>query len=153
MHPKILVTGGAGYIGSHTVVDLMENGYQVIIADNLSNSRQEVLQGITTICGNSPAFFQIDLCDEAALIEMISLHPDIKAVIHFAAFKAVGESVADPLKYYHNNVSGLITLLRVMRQFNILQLIFSSSCTVYGNLERLPATEDSPVQIAKFAIW
>lgn len=148
MTPKILVTGGAGYIGSHTVVELLDSGYQVVIVDNLSTSRQEMLSGIETICGQKPIFYQVDICDAQALAAVFSEQQDIKAVIHFAAFKAVGESVARPLKYYHNNLTGMINLLRAMHRFSVRDLIFSSSCTVYGNIEKLPATENSPVQPA-----
>jgi UDP-glucose 4-epimerase len=145
---KILVTGGTGYIGSHTAVELIESGYEALIVDNLSNSRIEALDGIEAITKARPAFQQLDLCDLERLRSYCHENPGIKAAVHFAAFKAVGESVEKALKYYHNNLVSLINLLHVMKEFGILGLVFSSSCTVYGQPETLPVTEDSPVKPA-----
>lgn len=148
MKTKVLVTGGAGYIGSHTVVELQEKGYDVVIADNLSNSEISVLDGIEKITGIKPDFELMDVCDEEKLDQLFNRYPGIEAVVHFAAFKAVGESVEDPLKYYANNLIGLINVLKQMKKHAIPYLIFSSSCTVYGNPEILPVSESSPVQLA-----
>ena len=145
---KILVAGGTGYIGSHTAVELINEGFEVVIADNLSNSRLGSLKGIEKITGIRPTFEQIDLCDKYAVEQLIKKYPDIDAIIHFAAYKAVGESVAQPLKYYRNNLLSLINLLDLMKQYSIPNLVFSSSCTVYGQPESLPVTENAPVQIA-----
>jgi UDP-glucose 4-epimerase len=145
---EILVTGGAGYIGSHTVVELIQNGYGTTIIDNLSNSRIEVLDGIETIAGVRPDFAKFDLCDLTALRSFCRTHPGIKAIVHFAAFKAVGESVEKPLEYYNNNLVSLMNLLQVMREFRIPNLVFSSSCTVYGQPDLLPVTEQSPIKTA-----
>ena len=145
---KILVTGGTGYIGSHTAVELIREGFEVVIADNLSNSKIESLDGIEKITGVRPAFEQIDLRSKHKTGFLIKKHPDIEAIIHFAAYKAVGESVARPLKYYRNNLVSLINLLELMRQYSIPNMVFSSSCTVYGQPEKLPVTEDAPVQAA-----
>ena len=145
---KILVTGGTGYIGSHTAVELINEGYDVVIADNLSNSQIGSLDGIEKITGVRPAFEQIDLCDKEKFEGLIKKYPDICAVIHFAAYKAVGESVEKPLKYYHNNLVSLINLLELMEQYAIANMVFSSSCTVYGQPEKLPVTEQAPVQPA-----
>ena len=145
---KILVTGGTGYIGSHTAVELIEKGFEVVIVDNLSNSKLGALDGIEKITGVRPAFEQIDLCDKSKTEALLKKHSGIKAIIHFAAYKAVGESVAQPLKYYHNNLVSLINLLELMPQFSIPNLVFSSSCTVYGQPEQLPVTENAPVQAA-----
>ncbi|MDR1865513.1 MAG: UDP-glucose 4-epimerase GalE [Bacteroidales bacterium] len=145
---KILVTGGTGYIGSHTAVELISEGYEVVIADNLSNSKITVLDGIEKITGTRPAFERIDLCDGQGLESMLQKHGDVSAVIHFAAYKAVGESVGQPLKYYRNNLLSLINLLELMPLYSIENLVFSSSCTVYGQPEQLPVTEQAPVQPA-----
>lgn len=145
---KILVTGGTGYIGSHTVVELQKSGYQVVIIDNLSNSNEKVLGQIAHITGQRPVFMNIDLCQEAQLDAFLETHHDIRGVIHFAALKAVGESVEQPLRYYHNNLFSLINLLRGMQAHNIPNLVFSSSCTVYGEPDRLPVDELSPVKKA-----
>jgi UDP-glucose 4-epimerase len=143
-----MVTGGMGYIGSHTVVELLENNFRVLIVDNLSNSRAEVLDRIEEITGKAPFFEKIDLCDAASLRKCCAGHGSIDAIIHFAAFKAVGESVLKPLDYYENNLGSLINLLRVMGEFDINNIVFSSSCTVYGQPEVLPVTEDTPVKKA-----
>lgn len=143
-----MVTGGAGYIGSHTVVELVNAGYNPIIVDNFSNSDEKVLAGITQILGKEVPSYNVDCTDAQALQEVFSQEGDIAGVIHFAAFKAVGESVAEPLKYYHNNVAGLVTLLQVMYKNQVTKLVFSSSCTVYGVPEQLPVTEETPSQKA-----
>lgn len=148
MSSKILVTGGTGYIGSHTVVELMEAGYEAVIVDNLANSRLSVLDGIEGITGRRPEFENFDLCDLARLREFCTRNKDIRAIIHFAAHKAVGESVEKPLEYYSNNLISLMNLLFVMRELKIPNLVFSSSCTVYGQPDKLPVTEDSPVKPA-----
>ncbi len=145
---KILVTGGTGYIGSHTVVELQEKGFEVIIVDNLSNSSIEVLDNIAKITGKKPLFEKFDLTDPERTAAFFSLHNDIKAVIHFAAFKAVGESVEFPLIYYRNNLISLINILQGMTDNGIRDIVFSSSCTVYGQPEKLPAREDTPIQKA-----
>lgn len=145
---KILVTGGTGYIGSHTVVELQNKGYEVVIVDNLSNSSLDVLDNIARITGIRPLFEQFDLTDAELTSSFFSRHADIRGIIHFAAFKAVGESVEQPLKYYHNNLVSLINILNGMIANNISNIVFSSSCTVYGQPEVLPAREDTPVQKA-----
>lgn len=148
MGEKILVTGGTGYIGSHTVVELIEAGFEPVIADNLSNSQIEVLDGIRTITGIKPAFENFDICDLTALRHFFAKYADIKAIIHFAALKAVGESVEKPLEYYRNNLISLMNLLTVMQEFHVSNMVFSSSCTVYGQPDSLPVTENSPVKPA-----
>lgn len=145
---KILVTGGTGFIGSHTVVELQQKGYEVIVVDNLSNSYAEVVDRIEKISGVRPHFEKIDLADRELTMRFFAQHHDIDAIIHFAAYKAVGESVAEPLKYYHNNIGSLLNIMEGMRQFNIRHLVFSSSCTVYGQPEQLPVKESSPIQKA-----
>lgn len=145
---KILVTGGTGYIGSHTVVELQNKGYEVVIVDNLSNSSVDVLDNIARITGVRPLFEQFDLTDAELTSSFFSRHADIQGIIHFAAFKAVGESVEQPLKYYHNNLLSLINILNGMIANKITDIVFSSSCTVYGQPEVLPAKEDTPVQKA-----
>ncbi len=145
---KILVTGGTGYIGSHTVVELQARGYEVIIVDDLSNSSIDVLDNIARISGKKPLFEKFDLTDAEKTAAFFKLHSDISAVIHFAAFKAVGESVEFPLMYYRNNLLSLINILQGMIDNNIRDIVFSSSCTVYGQPEELPAREDTPVQKA-----
>lgn len=145
---KILVTGGAGYIGSHTVVELQQQGFEVIIVDDLSNSQLDVLEGIENISGVKPTFHQFDLCDRDRLYKLLSREKEITSIIHFAANKAVGESVQNPLKYYRNNLQSLVNILQGMQEFKIPNLVFSSSCTVYGQPEKLPVTENSPVQPA-----
>jgi UDP-glucose 4-epimerase len=146
--PKILVTGGTGYIGSHTVVELLEAGMEVVIIDNLSNSERGVLDGISAITGKKPYFEEVDLRDRRATYEVFKQHPDINAVIHFAAMKAVGESVEKPLEYYENNILSLIHPLEAMKIFRIDHLVFSSSCTVYGEPDELPVTENAPFKKA-----
>jgi UDP-glucose 4-epimerase len=141
----ILVTGGAGYIGSHTVVELITKNTEVIIVDNLSASDETLLHGIKEITGKQPLFYKIDCADKDALSSVFKNHK-IDAVIHFAAFKAVGESVEQPLRYHKNNVGSLLTLLEVMEAFSVRDIIFSSSCTVYGQPDVIPVTEQSPTQ-------
>ncbi len=148
MKEKILVTGGAGYIGSHTSVELIERGYEVVIIDDLSNSEESVLDGIESITGTRPDLAVFDLCDEAKLELFFQAHPDIAAIIHFAAAKAVGESVSRPLHYYRNNILSLVNLLEVLPTTQAKGIVFSSSCTVYGQPETLPVTEDEPVKKA-----
>lgn len=145
MKDKILVTGGTGYIGSHTTVELIKSGYEVVIIDNLSNSREDVLNGIEEISGTKPVFENFNLCDFEKLDEFFKRHKDIKSIIHFAASKAVGESVEKPLLYYRNNLQSLINILELMPKYGISNLVFSSSCTVYGQPEQLPVTENSPI--------
>ena len=141
---SILVTGGTGYIGSHTSVELLNAGYYVVIVDNFSNSKPEALNRIKQITGKSPVFYEADLLDEPALRRIFSENK-IDAVIHFAGLKAVGESVSIPLKYYHNNITGTLILCQVMQDCGVKKLVFSSSATVYGAPEKLPVTEDSPL--------
>jgi len=148
MKKKILVTGGTGYIGSHTTVELIEEGFEPIIVDNLYNSEAVVVDRIQKITGVKPHLEVFDLCDQEKLDRFIQKHNDISAVIHFAAYKAVGESVNKPLEYYRNNLLSLINLLEVMKRYGIPDLVFSSSCTVYGQPEKLPVTEDAPLQSA-----
>lgn len=144
---KILVTGGTGFIGSHTVVELYNAGYEVVIVDDFSNSNPKILQQIETITGNKPEFVQLDLCDEAKVKDFVAKNNDISGVIHFAAFKAVGESVQQPLKYYRNNFYSLINLILAFD--SKVNLVFSSSCTVYGQPDVLPVTEDAPTKKAE----
>jgi len=148
MKKKILVTGGTGYIGSHTAVELINEGFEVVIIDNLYNSEAEVVDRIEKITGSSPALEVIDVCDEAKLTEFFKKHKEISAIIHFAAYKAVSESVSKPLDYYRNNLVSLMNLLDAMKRFSIPDLVFSSSCTVYGQPEKLPVTENAPLQPA-----
>ena len=145
---KILVTGGTGYIGSHTVVELQARGYEVIIVDDLSNSSIEVLDNIAKISGKKPVFEQFDLTMPDKTAAFFGKHSDIGGIIHFAAFKAVGESVEFPLKYYRNNLVSLINILQGMTDNAISNIVFSSSCTVYGQPEKLPVKENSPIQKA-----
>lgn len=146
---KIVVTGGLGFIGSHTVVELQNEGYEVIIIDNLSNSSMEVLDGIERITGKKPLFENIDLREKLAVQNFFLKYQDISGIIHFAASKAVGESVENPLLYYENNISALIYVLQELTKLPSANFIFSSSCTVYGQAEKMPITEDAPIQIAK----
>ena len=148
MRKKILVTGGTGYIGSHTTVELIEEGFEPIIVDNLYNSEAVVIDRIQKITGVKPHLEVFDLCDQEKLDRFIQKNNDISAVIHFAAYKAVGESVNKPLEYYRNNLLSLMNLLDVMKRHGIPSLVFSSSCTVYGQPEKLPVTEDAPLQPA-----
>jgi UDP-glucose 4-epimerase len=145
---KILVTGGAGYIGSHTVVELAQAGYQPVIVDNFSNSEESALAGIESILGTKVPTYRIDCADAEALRGVFAAETGIAGVIHFAAFKAVGESVQKPLAYFQNNVGSLLTLLAVMPEFGVENLVFSSSCTVYGIPDALPVTEATPTKPA-----
>lgn len=150
MKQTILVTGGTGFIGSHTTVELQQAGYNVVIVDNLSNSKIEVLDGIEKITGVRPAFENVDLREKDAVEAVFAKYPEIEGIIHFAASKAVGESVEKPLLYYRNNIVSLINLLELMPKYNVKGIIFSSSCTVYGqpSEDNLPVTEEAPIQKA-----
>ena len=145
---QILVTGGLGFIGSHTVIELIKAGYEPVIVDDLSNSNIKILDQLTTIIGSKPVFHEMELCDEAAVNSLATLLPNLQGIIHFAAFKAVGESVQNPLKYYRNNFYSLINLLNTFYA-KPLNFVFSSSCTVYGQPDKLPVTEDAPVKAAQ----
>lgn len=149
MKERILVTGGTGYIGSHTVVELQNNGYEVVIVDNLSNSRADVVDSIEKISGIRPAFEEVDCLDYEGMDAVFTKYPGIKGIIHFAASKAVGESVEKPLKYYRNNLVSLINILELMPKHNVKGIIFSSSCTVYGQPDILPVTEAAPIKKAE----
>lgn len=150
MKETILVTGGTGFIGSHTVVELQQAGYNVVIIDNLSNSKVDVVDGIEKITGIRPAFENVDCCDMKSMENVFNKYNSIKGIIHFAASKAVGESVQKPLLYYRNNILSLINILELMSQHGVKGIIFSSSCTVYGqpSPENLPVTENAPIQKA-----
>ncbi|MDH5603486.1 MAG: UDP-glucose 4-epimerase GalE [Cyclobacteriaceae bacterium] len=141
---KILVTGGAGYIGSHTVVELVNAGYTPVIIDNFSNSEPFVLSRLENIVGKKISFYEGDVCDHVFLAQVFKKEKDIFGAIHFAAFKAVGESVEKPVAYYRNNIESTMTLLETMQQFDCTNLVFSSSCTVYGQADKLPVTENTP---------
>jgi UDP-glucose 4-epimerase len=145
---RILVTGGAGYIGSHTCLELLNAGHDLVVVDNLSNSKVESLRRVERLTGRSLGFHEVDLLDTERLSAVFSAHP-LDAVIHFAAFKAVGESVSKPLEYYRNNLSGTLNLLDVMRQHGCKALVYSSSCTVYGEPQQVPITEDHPTASAE----
>lgn len=147
MVKKILVTGGTGYIGSHTVVELQQAGYEVVIIDNLSNSNTEVLDGITKITGKQPLFYEMDCTDKNALKSLFIEH-SFEGIIHFAASKAVGESVKKPLMYYQNNIDSLINLLELMPENKVKGIVFSSSCTVYGEPDKNPIDENAPIKPA-----
>lgn len=149
MQKKVLVTGGTGYIGSHTVIELINTGHDVVIIDDLSNSKIEVLDHIEQITATRPAFYQFDICDVIKLEECIKSEENINSIIHFAASKAVGESVEQPLRYYRNNLVSLINLLELMQNHQVSNIVFSSSCTVYGQPEKLPVTENTPYQTAE----
>ncbi|UCH14863.1 MAG: UDP-glucose 4-epimerase GalE [Bacteroidales bacterium] len=148
MKKFVLVTGGTGYIGSHTAVELIEEGFEVVIVDNLVNSSIEVLDGIEQITGIRPHFEKFDLCDSIKIDELCKKYPRLEVIVHFAALKAVGESVEIPLDYYYNNLVSSINLLRAMIDYNIPNMVFSSSAAVYGLPDKLPVTEDSPVKKA-----
>ena len=140
----ILVTGGAGYIGSHTTIELIEAGYDVVIVDNLYNSKTEAVRRVEQIVGRKIKFYKADVCDKDAMRKVFKEN-DIAAVINFAGYKAVGESVQKPVEYYENNIGGMLALIDVMREFNVKNLVFSSSATVYGNPHTVPITEDFPL--------
>ena len=146
---KILVTGGLGYIGSHTVVELQNEGFEVVVIDDLSNSSIEILDRIKSITGTKPLFEELDLKEKSKVEAFFKKHSDIKGVIHFAASKAVGESVHKPLLYYENNISTLVYVLKEMEKLETANFIFSSSCTVYGQADELPITEKAPVKMAE----
>lgn len=146
---KILVTGGLGFIGSHTVVELQNEGFEVVIIDDCSNSSEKVLDGIKTITGKSTLFEKIDLKERAKVEDFFKRHADIEGVIHFAASKAVGESVEKPLLYYENNIGTLVYILKELSEKGRSSFIFSSSCTVYGQADKMPITEDAPVKTAE----
>ena len=148
MKPRILVTGGTGYIGSHTVVELQQAGYPVVIIDNLSNSNRAVLDGIEKITGIRPDFVEADCTDIEALKKLFADYPGIKGIINFAASKAVGESIEKPILYYRNNLNTLMNLLEMMGKEEVKGLVFSSSCTVYGEPDHNPVTEDTPIKAA-----
>ncbi|HQZ25410.1 MAG TPA: UDP-glucose 4-epimerase GalE [Flavobacterium sp.] len=145
---KVLVTGGLGFIGSHTVVELQNEGFEVVIIDNLSNSSEDVLKGIVAITGKEPIFEKLDLREKAAVQDFFQRHQDISGVIHFAASKAVGESVTNPLLYYENNIASLVYLLQELEKKEKAQFIFSSSCTVYGQADVMPIDENAPIKPA-----
>lgn len=149
MKECILVTGGTGYIGSHTVVELQNSGFEVVIVDNLSNSNADVVDNIAQVSGIRPAFEKVDCLDMEGFNAVFTKYPGIKAVIHFAASKAVGESVEKPLLYYRNNLVSLINLLELMPRHGVEGIVFSSSCTVYGQPDELPVTEDAPIKKAE----
>ncbi|MBP6069807.1 MAG: UDP-glucose 4-epimerase GalE [Bacteroides graminisolvens] len=149
MKQKILVTGGTGYIGSHTVVELQNSGYEVVIIDNLSNSSADVVDNIEKVSGVRPIFEELDCLDYEGLNTVFAKHKGIKAIIHFAASKAVGESVQKPLLYYRNNLLSLINILELMPQHGVEGIVFSSSCTVYGQPDELPVTEKAPIKKAE----
>ena len=148
MARKIVVTGGLGFIGSHTVVELQNEGYEVVIIDNLSNSSLDVLDGITRITGKMPIFEKFDLREKSAVQDFFKKHSDLWGIIHFAASKAVGESVQNPLLYYENNINTLVYLLQELTQIENANFIFRSSCTVYGQAAQMPITENAPIQPA-----
>lgn len=146
---KVLVTGGCGYIGSHTIVDLIDNGFEVISIDNLINSERIVMDGIEAITGMRVRNYEVDLADIGRCREVFDQHADIAGIVHFAALKAVGESVEQPLRYYENNLCSLLNVLRCLKEYNIRNFIFSSSCSVYGNAKALPVTEETEFQEAE----
>ena len=146
---KILVTGGCGYIGSHTIVDLIDNGFDVISVDNFQNSDPSVLDGIETITGKRVRNYDVDLCNLSATRRIFQENPDISGVVHFAALKSVGESVEKPMLYYRNNLNSLLNVLTCAEEFKVRHVIFSSSCSVYGNAKQLPVTEETPLQTAE----
>src|SRR5829696_4783663 len=146
---KILVTGGCGYIGSHTIVDLIENGYDVICVDNNSRSSATALEGVQKITGKTIKNYKVDLCNFDDTFAIFQENEDISGIIHFAAYKAVGESVEEPLMYFENNLFSLINLLKCVEEFGIPYFVFSSSCTVYGSPDTIPVTEQSPIKKAE----
>lgn len=146
---KILVTGGCGYIGSHTIVDLINNGFEVISVDNLINANEDILESVEQISGRKVTNYNIDLCDLEASRKIFKDHPDIEGVIHFAALKHVGESVDQPIRYFNNNLNSLLTVISCMKEFGVHNLIFSSSCSVYGNAKELPVMETTTLQEAE----
>lgn len=149
MGQKVLITGGCGYIGSHTIVDLIEKGFEVVSVDDWSNSDASPLAGIEALTGQKVVNYCVNLCDKEKTRSIFEAHPDIVGIIHFAAHKFVGESVEKPLKYFNNNLYSLLNLLELMEEFAVRHLIFSSSCSVYGNASELPVTEETPLQEAE----
>lgn len=147
--PKVLVTGGAGYIGSHTVVDLLDHGFEVVTADNLSRSTGQAIDGIKKITGQQVQNYQVDLTELEPTLQIFEEHPDIVGIIHFAAYKTVPESVDKPLMYFKNNLNSLVNVLECVERYNVPHFVFSSSCSVYGNADQLPVTEDSPLKEAE----
>ncbi|MBL7848605.1 MAG: UDP-glucose 4-epimerase GalE [Cyclobacteriaceae bacterium] len=141
---SILVTGGAGYIGAHTLVELVASGYTPVVLDDLSRSSMKLMDGVKQLTGKQLSFYQVDCADKTELRRVFGLHPEISAVMHFAAFKSVNESVEKPLLYFRNNIDSLLSLLEVMQEANVNRFVFSSSCTVYGQPDRIPVTEDAP---------
>ncbi|MBK8521857.1 MAG: UDP-glucose 4-epimerase GalE [Ferruginibacter sp.] len=148
---KILVTGGCGYIGAHTIVDLIENGFDVISADNNSRSNESVLDAVEKITGKAVKNYKVDLCIYDDTVAIFQENPDINGIIHFAAYKAVGESVEKPLLYFENNLNSLINILKCAHEFSVPNFVFSSSCTVYGNPDKIPVTEETPMKPAESA--
>jgi UDP-glucose 4-epimerase len=148
MNKSILVTGGSGYIGSHTIVELLEKGYEVVSVDNQSNSSISAYENIYKITGKQIIHYSIDICNKE-LLETVFIKHHFFGIIHFAAYKAVGESVEFPIKYYYNNVNSLINILELSKKYNVNSLIFSSSCSVYGNIDKLPVSENTPLQKAE----
>ena len=146
---KILVTGGCGYIGSHTIVDLIENGYEVISVDNNSRSNPRILEGVERITGRKVKNYKVDLCNFDDTFAIFQENKDIKGIIHFAAYKAVDESVKNPLMYFENNINSLINILKCVQEFNVSYFVFSSSCTVYGSPDHIPVTEATPPKPAE----
>ncbi|MFV0604870.1 MAG: UDP-glucose 4-epimerase GalE [Niabella sp.] len=146
---KILVTGGCGYIGSHTIVDLIKNGYEVLSADNNSRSNADILNGVERITGKKIKNYKVDLCNFDDTYAIFQENPDIGGIIHFAAYKAVGESVDKPIMYYENNLNSLLNILKCVKEFDIPYFVFSSSCTVYGNPDSIPVTESTPTKPAE----
>src|SRR4029079_12605079 len=146
---KILVTGGCGFIGSHTLVDLVENGYEVISVDNNSRSTSAILKGVEKITGNPIKNYKVDLCNFDDTFAIFEENLDIKGIIHFAAYKSVGESVDKPLMYFENNLTSLINLLKCVEEFHTPYFVFSSSCSVYGNPDVVPVTESTPLKQAE----
>lgn len=146
---KILVTGGSGYIGSHTIVDLIDNGFEVVCIDNFLRSTPRALEGVKAITGKEVKNYAVDLCDRAAVQKVFAEEKDIKGIIHFAALKTVPESVANPLLYFKNNIESLLNLLEAVQQYQIPYFVFSSSCSVYGNPDTLPVTEETPMKEAE----
>jgi len=148
---KILVTGGCGYIGAHTIVDLIENGFDVISADNNSRSNENILEAVEKICGKKVKNYKVDLCIYDDTVAIFQENPGITGIIHFAAYKSVGESVQKPLLYFENNLNSLINILKCADEFSVPNFVFSSSCTVYGNPDQIPVTEETPMKAAESA--
>jgi UDP-glucose 4-epimerase len=146
---KILVTGGCGYIGSHTIVDLIENGFEVISVDNISRSNPHIFDGIERITGARVKNYKVDLCNFDDTFAIFQENTDIEGIIHFAAYKAVGESIERPLMYFENNLNSLINLLKCVQEFKVPHFVFSSSCTEYGNHDHIPVTEATPPKPAE----